>query len=565
MRRREFLKRGAVLGTAVTGAGSVACSEQQGAVRIPSGALPTAGMGHDLALVNAKILTLDTPQPEAEAVLVRGGRIAVVGSTDQVRAQAGSTPVLDAGGRVVVPGFIDAHVHFEYTCLWHAYQVDCHTPPHENISDVLGALRAKAAETAPGRWVIGRGGGLPNGFAEKRMPTREEMDTVSETHPVLLLSFMHVGIMNTRGLRELGLWDATAVNKMRWPGGKPRVGSVVHRDTSGTPTGVVTEMWDLLPPYTLEEIRAAVKEHAEPQFLSKGITSVTTMPFHADELRATHELHAAGELPLRTRVFYQAPHTISVDGFFDSALVPGFGDDMLRFGGLKVFVTGIFSDGLGNRVEDYKWTQEELNEVVYRAHVVGIPVAMHTSGGAEPIERALTAVEAAQRRHAKPVRHRLEHASRLSDPDHVRRIRKLGMRVTITRAQRGILGRTGGSPWKTFVREGIEPIAISDTTGSVPEFSPLDGIASLVASPGEGGATPPGESVTFEEALRMWTLWAARGNSEERDKGSISVGKLGDFAVLSDDPRSRDGAEIFDINVDTTILGGNVVFERSPT
>ena len=320
-----------------------------------------------------------------------------------------------------------------------------------------------------------------------------------------------------------------------------------------------------LPPYPLEEIRAAVREHAGPQFLSKGITSVTTMPFHADELRAMHELHAAGELPLRARFFYQAPHTISVDGFFDSALVPGFGDDMLRFGGLKIFVTGIFSDGLGNRVQDYKWTQEELNDVVYRAHIVGIPVAMHVSGGGGPIERALTAVEAAQRRHAKPVRHRLEHASQLSDPDHVRRIRELGMRVTITRARQGSLGQTGGSPWKTFVREGLEPIAISDTTGSTPEFSPLGGIASLVASPGEGGATPPGESVTFAEALRMWTLWAARGNSEERDKGSIRVGKLGDFAVLSADPRGRDGAEIFDINVDTTILGGDVVFERSPT
>lgn len=146
MKRREFLKRGMVLGTAVTGAGSVACSEPEGAVRIPAGAPPTAGPGHDLALVNAKIITLDAPQPEAEAVLVRGGRIAFVGSTDQVRARAGSSPVLDAGGRVVVPGFIDSHVHFEYTCLWNAYQTTRHSRPPESAYRKSLALSPVAAE-----------------------------------------------------------------------------------------------------------------------------------------------------------------------------------------------------------------------------------------------------------------------------------------------------------------------------------------------------------------------------------------------------------------------------------
>lgn len=565
MKRREFVKQGMVVGAALTGAGSFACSERESGAEMRTGTSSAADAGGDLALVNAKILTLEDQQPEAEAVLVRAGRIALVGSTNEVRREAGRARIFDAGGRVVVPGFIDAHVHFECTCLWNAYQVDCHTPPYTDIAGVLGALRAKAAETPPGRWVIGRGAGLPNGFAEKRMPTRQEMDSVSEAHPVLLLSAMHVGVLNTRGFRELGLWDAENVRRMRWPGGKPRVGTTVHRDASGTPSGVVTEMWDLLPPYPIEETRAAIKAHAGPQFLSKGITSVTTMPFHADELRASHELHAAGELPLRLQFFYQVPHTISVDGFFDSGLVPGFGDDLLRFGGLKLFVTGIFNDGLGNRVEDYKWTQEELNDVVYRAHSRGIPVAMHVIGGAEPIERALTAVEEAQRRDPRPVRHRLEHASQLSDPDHVRRMRALGIRVTITRAMRGRPGQTGGSPWKTFIEEGLEPIAISDTTGTQPEFSPLGGIASLVAEPDEGGAAPPGQSVTFDEALRMWTLWAARGSSQERDKGSIRAGKLADFVLLSADPRGSPGAALFDINVDATILGGNVVFERPST
>ena len=125
----------------------------------------------------------------------------------------------------------------------------------------------------------------------------------------------------------------------------------------------------------------------------------------------------------------------------------------------------------------------------------------------------------------------------------MRRLVKLGMRVTLTRAQRSSGAAAGGPPFRTFVREGLEPIAISDTTGTTPAFSPLQGIAALVAPAGEGGGARAGESVTFDDALRMWTLWAARGNQEERDKGSIAVGKLGDFVVLSRDPRALPAPE----------------------
>jgi hypothetical protein len=115
-----------------------------------------------------------------------------------------------------------------------------------------------------------------------------------------------------------------------------------------------------------------------------------------------------------------------------------------------------------------------------------------------------------------------------------------------------------------MIEEGLEPIAVTDTTGTVPEASgPLFNIACAMTPKADGGAAPnTEETLTFEEALRMHTLWAAAGGFEDRDKGSIAVGKLGDFAVLSQDPRGRPGKEVFGIDVDATILGGNVAFEN---
>jgi len=118
--------------------------------------------------------------------------------------------------------------------------------------------------------------------------------------------------------------------------------------------------------------------------------------------------------------------------------------------------------------------------------------------------------------------------------------------------------------FRTMIEEGLEPIAVTDTTGTVPEASgPLFNIACAMTPKADGGAAPnTEETLTFEEALRMHTLWAAAGGFEDRDKGSIAVGKLGDFAVLSQDPRGRPGKEVFGIDVDATILGGNVAFEN---
>jgi predicted amidohydrolase YtcJ len=268
---------------------------------------------------------------------------------------------------------------------------------------------------------------------------------------------------------------------------------------------------------------------------------------------------------LRLRVYYHVPRVISLESLLATGLLSGAGDDMFRYGGIKIFVNGTTSDGLGNAIEDFKWTAEELNDFVSRAHDAGIQLIMHVLSR-DAMGMAAEAVEEAVRRHPKPHRHRVEHGGdRLDALDDMRRLKAAGIRVVCTPHFARRPGTASRVPrFRTMIAEGLEPIAVTDTTGTVPEASgPLFNIACAMTPKAEGGAAPTvEESLSFEEALKMHTLWAAYGGFEERDKGSIAVGKLADFAILSEDPRGRPGKEVFGIEVEATILGGNVVFER---
>jgi predicted amidohydrolase YtcJ len=247
VRRRDFVRYGAALGT------GLACG--RAVAQLPAGVKETSGRGGDMALLNAKIMTLDPSQPEASAALVRKGRIVLVGSNADVKAQAGSASAFDAGGRTVVPGFIDAHAHFEMACSSVAYQAKCHTPPLKSLREIFNALRAQAAKTPKGRWVVGRGSfGFYNVVEEKRFPTRQELDAITVEHPLVLYAGFHVAILNTIGFQELGLWDAATSKTPR--------GAVVHRDAAGVSTGVATEIWPMVPGYSIEETKASVMAHA---------------------------------------------------------------------------------------------------------------------------------------------------------------------------------------------------------------------------------------------------------------------------------------------------------------
>jgi predicted amidohydrolase YtcJ len=218
---------------------------------------------------------------------------------------------------------------------------------------------------------------------------------------------------------------------------------------------------------------------------------------------------------------------------------------------------------MGHPLVDLKFSQSEFNEFVYRAHAAGVQLMMHVIRH-EALAMGMNAIEEAQRRSPKALRHRFEHAYPLRSVEDMQRIKRIGSMVTITPAQepRGTDDEGGrGAPWRSMVQQGLEPIAITDSTGTIPHFSPLAGMASVTASPAQGGSLAADETISFEDALRSWTIWAAKGAFEEHDKGSIAVGKLGDFAVLAADPRRLSPERLFDLKVDATILGGEVVYQ----
>jgi predicted amidohydrolase YtcJ len=513
----------------------------------------------DLALVNANVHTLDGRLPYAEAVFARDGRIVHVGSNAEVRALAGGAPELDAGGRTVVPGFIDGHAHLEMTCLALTRCLSCTVPPFESLAAIAAELGNVAERTPPGEWIIGRSSfGLHLRVPEGRLFTRQDLDAVSEQHPIVVFSSLHVGMLNTRALRELGLWERAA---------DPPRGIVLHRDESGAPTGVVTEMWDLLPPFDASDVQAALREKARELFVAHGVTTIHNLPYSSHDLAAVQDLQAAGDLPLRLRFYVHAGRHMELDDLLALGLKPGFGDELLAYGGVKAFIDGCCHDGYGKRLWDVKWTRSELFEFVARVHGAGQQLWMHINGQPS-IDLGLDAYEYALNRRPRPHRHRLEHsADFVVDDVQIARMKRLGIGAVTTPqfiySQGDTMGERYPRPFRLrrLLDAGLEVIGSSDATGTVPDgITPLFNIACAVTRRTQRGSHYyPEEAVTPEDALRMFTIWPARWAYEDHLKGTISPGKLADFAVLSGDPLAVEPDALFDLKVDATILGGEVV------
>jgi predicted amidohydrolase YtcJ len=552
--RREFLKYGTTLGAVLGGSQGLDSATQQ---ERPSSAAttPSRSARRDLAILNAKVLTVEPSQPTAQAVLVRDGRIAHVGTSSEVKAKAGDARLFDVGGRTVVPGFIDAHTHMEVALSHQIYAVDLHVPPLKNIRDLQYALKEKSATTPKGEWVIGRAGfGLDNSLPEKRLPNRQDLDEVSQDHPVIIFSGRHISMLNSRALKDIGMWDAATA--------KPPMGTTIHRDGSGVPTGLASEVFYFLPEFSVEQMKTAMRGRAKEQFTDKGTTTIYTVPYSAKDIRADLELQDAGELPLRIRMYYHVPHMTSLEGLLNMGYPSGVGNDMFRFGGMKIYVDGTGGDAMGNRYDDLKWTQAELNHLLSSADAAGIQTILHlvTDGG---YRMATAAIDETRRRNPKQpyLVHRIEHGGDRGGIDGVRHLRDMGIRISLTPGR----GRPGATRprYKTLVQENSDPILITDTTGTTPGSSDiLFKIACAATSVEDGGGAPKGEELGFEGALRLFTIGNARIGYEDRDKGSIAVGKLGDFAVLSADPTAMTPRDLFNLKVDAAVFGGDVVFER---
>jgi len=503
--------------------------------------------------LNGRFYTMDREHPRAEAVGVIGDRIAAVGSAEMVRSLAGKgTECLDLGGKVVLPGLIDAHVHFMQTGL---DRTAVYLNRAGNIPELLRLVAAQAGNIPEGGWVRGYGYDETK-LDEKRVPSLHELDAACPGKPMFLSRVdAHSCLVNSAALKVLDLdpdLEGTGTE------GGTLSGNLKANANSAARVKILNS---LLNP---SEKRAALVEAAK-EALSVGVTTVHAL--EGGSLFGENDfdilLSAIQELPVRVVPYHQIMDVervarkglkriggcITVDGSIGSrtaALLSPYEDQ---------------NDCTGCLYIDTK----ELEDFVIEAHRRGMQIAMHTIGDAA-IEQLLRAYEKAVRLFPRnDHRHRFEHFSIPTD-DQINRAGAIGCAICVqpsfdffTRKMMPVrLGeeRFGRSyPLRTLLEAGLLVAGGSDS--SITPLNPMLGVY------GARCHTHPYQRLEIYEGIKLFTLNAAAIAFEEMDKGSITVGKLADMAVVSEDPFSSEPEHVKDIQVDKTILGGQVVYSRS--
>jgi predicted amidohydrolase YtcJ len=524
---------------------------------------------------DAEIVTGDPGSPRVGGLWVRGDRIAGVGDPDELVAAARpGARVVRLGGSTVVPGFIDAHCHV--TML--AYQLtgaDCSpaaAPTIEAIVSILGA-----ADPGPEGWVIGSGY-AEYLLADGRHPTRAELDAAVPGAPCALFHLsLHLAVVNSAALRELGLDDRSPDPAHSWLG----------RDADGRLDGRLYEAiaLDLLNANLrrhLEAVdavgRAAFVRRAGDHLASLGVTSTSDAAADAGAFLALRHAERSRELPIRVSVMFKHAEA---QWLVRAGMSTGFGSDRLRIGAIKLFCDGGMSSRTAAVDEPYEvpphdtgllWYEpDDLATVVRECDEAGFQVAVHAQG-----ERGIRTTLAAFEQVAEPgnpLRHRIEHGGCFA-PDLRRTAARLGIHVASQPAFLSALGdgyleafgpeRSAGLyPYASLLRDGVLVAGSSD--------APVIGASPLVAMrdaqlrrTDRGERLGPDEALTARQALELYTSNAAFVTGVEDQLGSLETGKLADFVVLDRDPLTARPEDLGDAVVRMTVVGGDVVFERVP-
>jgi hypothetical protein len=530
----------------------------------------------DLVLTNGVVHTVDAKRPRAEAVAVRAGRIAAVGSAAELRPLVGpKTRVLDLAGRTVVPGFDDSHAHM----LGIGFaRLDVDLTGTRSWSEVVERVATAVRTRRPGEWVRGRGWhegkwDAPAPGAVRGFPTHHALSAVSPANPVVLeRADGHAVLANARAMALRGITRATA----------PPEGGEIIRDAAGEASGVFVDNAERLvaaPERSADEVRRAL-ELAMDECLSKGVTSLTDAGAGTDVIALYREAAAAGRL--RTRLYVMAAGLPTMRALER----PDPGNGFLAVRAVKLYADGALGSRGAALLEPYAddpghsgllvTPPEEILEAVRFALAHGFQVGTHAIG-----DRAnrivLDAYEKAMTEHpgAREPRLRIEHAQILDAAD-IPRFARLG----VLAAMQGIhcpsdrpwaparLGegrvKEGAYAWRKLLDAGAR--VLNGTDAPVEDLSPIQNFHATVTRQDASGRPPggfdPDQKLTRREALRTMTLDAAYGSFAEREKGSIEAGKLADLVVLSQDILSVPDDRLLQTRVEMTILDGRVLYER---
>jgi predicted amidohydrolase YtcJ len=573
--RREFMN---VTGAALAGlVGAPSLGVRARAAQTAAQVAAASGQDLDLNVVNAKVYTMDSRAPRAEAFAVRNGRFTAVGSTDDIKGLAGKgTQTFDAKGMTVVPGFIDCHNHAGGEVLLNEVLVgNPFDVEFVSIPNILDKLKAKAQLTPPGTWV--------EGFffddtkvKEERALNIRDLDQVSREHPVIVRHRGgHTYFYNSKAFQMAGVTKDTP---------NPR-GGTFDKDEKGELNGRVTDLASAAfnnvgdrPRFTAAQIEQRLRDglaHISKQFARYGLTSVH---HQGGNLQAMQDVRARGEL--LHRISYETSGR-ALEAMISAGIQTGFGDEWIRFGSTSEhMVDGSFSERTmalstpypgvtppytGNITE----TQDTLNEWVERVHRAGIQVNCHANGDVA-IDMYLTAAERAlkllPRANARP---KITHCT-LINPDLVRRIKAVGAVPALFTTYAyynpdkfvyyGDEMMKNCMAYRSLLDAGVYAAAGSDFSPG--PFAPLMGIQGMVTRKGWNGTVwGANQRISVSEAIAVNTYNGAWASGEEAIKGSITVGKLADYVVLADDPHTMAAEKIKDIEIVRTVVGARISYQ----
>ena len=523
----------------------------------------------DLILVNGDLLTQDVAMPRAQAIAIANGRILAVGTNADMRALAGvGTRTVDLGGRVVIPGVIDAHNHPSYAGVRHLREVDCDL---RSIGAIQAALRERAAKTPAGQWLMGFKYDDTK-TAERRFLTRADLDAVSTVHPIYVEHRGgHTAYVNSLAFERAGVTESTP----------DPVGGRFERDAAGKLSGRVAEAATAAisrvnpTKYSRADLQAGVAEISR-RLAAAGVTSATEAQGSPDDLRAYQDAREAGEL--RTRIYCHFNERY-LDAMIAAGVRTGLGDEWVRVGAVKCLADGSISERTARLSEPYIGRPkdfgilvndaEALWPVFQKAHRAGWQIGTHANGDFA-IDLVAGLYERLQRETPrKDPRFRFEHCTVLT-PELIRRIKALGAIPTPfasyvyfhgeKMAEYGAARMERMFPMRWFLDAGIPATMGSDYPPG--PFEPMMALTSMVTRTDiRGTVWGASQKITLAEALKVLTVNGAYASFEERIKGSLTAGKLADLVVLKADPRTVPAIEIVNIGIERTMVGGRWVYE----
>ncbi|PVE21598.1 amidohydrolase [Microvirga sp. KLBC 81] len=567
--RRTFL--GAAAGFVLHG--SHAPANASDATRSSMG---DTSMKADLILFNGRITTLDRQKPDASAVLIRDGRFAAVGDEREIMPLAGpTTQRIDLKGRRVIPGLIDSHMHIIRGGL--NYNMELRWDGVRSLSDAMRMLKEQVDRTPAPQWVRVVGGFTEHQFAEKRLPTLDEINAVSPDTPVFILHLYDRALLNGAALRAVGYTKDTP----NPPGGE------IQRDANGNPTGLLiakpnaTILYATLAkgPKLPPEYQKNSSRHFMREVNRLGVTGVIDagggFQNYPDDYQVIEELHREGQLTVRLayNLFTQKPKEELKD--FDSwskQVKPGQGDDLYRHNGageMLVYSAADFEDFKVERPEMPPNMEGDLEPVVRLLVENRWPWRLHATYN-ETITRALDVFEKVNRDIPFDGLHWFfDHAETIDDRN-IDRIAALGGGIAVQHRMafqgEDFVQRYGNKaaertpPIKRMLEAGVPVGAGTDAT-RVASYNPWVSLSWLVTGKTLGGLTlyPSANRLDRESALRLWTEANTWFSNEAGKKGQITEGQLADLAVLSDDYFSVPEDAIQDITSVLTLLGGRPV------